>query len=73
MPTVVVFKDGVASARLVGFDGLTDDLKAGHENEFKTEVLEGWLAKAGCIEYEATASEAELAKYTWLRARGARR
>ena len=71
MPTVVVFKDGVASARLVGFDGLTDDLKAGHENEFKTEVLEGWLAKAGCIEYEATASEAELAKYTLEGARRA--
>ena len=71
MPTVVVFRDGVASARLVGFDGLTDDLKAGHENEFKTEALEGWLAKAGCIEYEATASEAELAKYTLEGARRA--
>merc|ERR1711924_151594 len=52
MPTVVVFRDGVASARLVGFDGLTDDLKAGHE-------------------YEATASEAELAKYTLEGARRA--
>ena len=30
-----------------------------------------WLAKAGCIEYEATASEAALAKYTLEGARRA--
>jgi thiol-disulfide isomerase/thioredoxin len=64
MPTVVVFRDGLAVARLVGFDGLTEGLKEGHFNEFKTEALEGWLAKAGCIEYEATATEAEIEKHT---------
>lgn len=71
MPTVVVFKDGVATARLVGFDGLTEGLTPGHENEFKTEALESWLARAGCIEYEATASEQEIAKFTLAGARAA--
>jgi len=71
MPTVVVFRDGVACARLVGFDGLTEGLMPGHENEFKTEALESWLAQAGCIEYEATATEAEMAKYTLAGARKA--
>ena len=47
-PTVVVFKDGTTSPRLVGFDALTDDLKAGHENEFKTEVS-GGLAREGAV------------------------
>ena len=40
LPTVVVFTDGVATARLVGFDGLTDGLAPGHEHEFRTEALQ---------------------------------
>lgn len=71
MPTTVIFKDGLATARIVGFDGLADDCERGKENEFKTEALALWLAKAGAIEYEHTASEAELAKYTLAGARAA--
>ena len=71
MPTVVIFRDGVAVARLVGFDGLTDGLAPGKENEFRTDALEAWLAQAGCIEYEATATEDEIAKYTLAGARAA--
>ena len=71
MPTVVIFKDGVATARLVGFDGLTDGLPPGKENEFRTDALESWLARAGCVEYEATATEAEIEKFTLAGARAA--
>jgi len=71
MPTIVVFKDGLAIGRLVGFDGLTEGLAPGHENEFKTDALERWLAMAGCIEYEATATEAEIEKFTLAGARKA--
>ena len=71
MPTVVLFKDGVAFGRLVGFDGLTEGLAKGKENEFKTEALAQWLGEAGIIKYEAQATEAEIEKFTWAGARAA--
>jgi len=43
LPTIIVFKDGVAQDRLTGFEDL------GAKDEFRTEVLEHWLSKAGCI------------------------
>jgi len=43
LPTLVIFKDGVSNERLTGFEEL------GHKDEFRTEVLEHCLAKAGCI------------------------
>lgn len=43
LPTIVVFKDGIAQDRLTGFEDL------GGKDEFRTEVLEHWLSKAGCI------------------------
>ena len=52
IPTVVVFKDGVATARLVGFDGITHGLPTGKEDEFKTSRLEAWLGKASAIHYD---------------------
>jgi len=43
LPTIVVFKDGIAQDRLMGFEDL------GGKDEFRTEVLEHWLSKAGCV------------------------
>merc|ERR1719310_1609526 len=43
LPTVIVFKDGIVSETLSGFDEL------GGKDEFRTEVLEHWLSKAGCV------------------------
>ncbi|KAJ1460795.1 thioredoxin-like protein [Pelagophyceae sp. CCMP2097] len=71
IPTVVVFLDGVAVGRLVGFDGLTDGLAKGHEDEWPTEALGSWLGEAGCIQFERIATEQELAKFTWAGARAA--
>jgi len=43
LPTIIVFKDGIAQDRLMGFEEL------GGKDEFRTEVLEHWLSKQGCI------------------------
>jgi hypothetical protein len=43
LPTVFVFKDGVVADQLAGFDDL------GGKDEFRTEVLEHWFSKAGCV------------------------
>merc|ERR1712178_343027 len=43
LPTVITFKDGNVTDRLVGFEELGD------KDDFRTEVLEHWFSKAGCI------------------------
>lgn len=43
LPTVIVFKDGIVVEQLVGLDEL------GGKDDFRTEVLELWLSKQGCI------------------------
>jgi len=43
LPTVIVFKDGVVHEQFSGFDEL------GGKDEFRTEVLEHWFSKAGCV------------------------
>merc|ERR1711998_405698 len=43
LPTIVVFKDGVVVDQLAGLDEL------GGKQDFRTEVLELWLSKQGCI------------------------
>jgi len=43
LPTVIVFKDGIVVEQLVGLDEL------GGKQDFRTEVLELWLSKQGCI------------------------
>jgi len=48
LPTVIVFKDGKVVDQLIGFDELN------HTDEFRTEVLEHWLSKAGCIKMKVS-------------------
>jgi len=43
LPTVIVFKDGVVADQFSGFDEM------GGKDEFRTEVMEHWLSKAGCV------------------------
>jgi len=43
LPTVIVFKDGVVHEQFSGFDEM------GGKDEFRTEVMEHWLSKAGCV------------------------
>ena len=43
LPTVIVFKDGVVHEQFAGFDEL------GAKDEFRTEVMEHWFSKAGCV------------------------
>lgn len=43
LPALICFKDGVKGDQLFGFEEL------GGKDEFRTEVLEYWLARANCI------------------------
>lgn len=43
LPTVIVFKDGIVSDQFAGFDEM------GGKDEFRTEVMEHWFSKAGCV------------------------
>lgn len=43
LPTVIVFKDGIVHDQFAGFDEM------GGKDEFRTEVMEHWFSKAGCV------------------------
>jgi hypothetical protein len=52
MPTLIFFVDGVAKDKLIGFEGLSDDLPIYQEDEWKTIKLARLLGKAGMINKE---------------------
>jgi len=43
LPTVIVFKDGIVEEQFAGFDEM------GGKDEFRTEVMEHWFSKVGCV------------------------
>jgi thiol-disulfide isomerase/thioredoxin len=49
MPTLIYFSDGVATGKLLGFEGLADTMPAGREDEWPTVTLARLLAKEGMI------------------------
>ena len=57
LPTVIVFKDGIVVEQLVGLDEL------GGKEDFRTEVLEHWLSKQGCIKISKAKEQKALKKH----------
>lgn len=49
MPSVIFFVDGVATGKLIGFEGLSDGLEEGKEDEWRTIKLARLLGKNGMI------------------------
>jgi hypothetical protein len=49
MPTVVIFTDGVATEKILGFEGLADAMPVGQEDSWPTIVLARLLAAKGGI------------------------
>ena len=49
MPTLVFFEDGVATGKLIGFEGLADDMPEGMEDEWPTIRLSRYLAVSRMI------------------------
>lgn len=64
MPTLIFFVDGVAKDKLVGFEGLSDDLPIYHEDEWKTIKLARLLGNAGMIDKERIVDDDEEAAST---------
>lgn len=54
LPCLIVFEDGVVADRLEGFEAL------GGKDTFRTEVLELWLSKAGCLKIKAAVEKKAL-------------
>lgn len=72
IPSVVCFIGGVAQDdRVVGFEGIADDQPPGKEDEWPTEKLAERLAECGVINYEASATQQEVQKFTLAGARAA--
>lgn len=57
MPTLVYFDNGVAIGKQIGFDGLSDLMPEGKEDEWPTILLANLLAGAGMINAEAVVDE----------------
>lgn len=51
LPTVLVFQEGKAVARLVGFESLAEN------DEWPTSKLQSWIAKTGAIQYVPPSNE----------------
>lgn len=60
LPTVVVFKDGVAVDKIVGFEGLAEQMPEGREDEWPTILLARLLAAKGAIDSSAVVDDDEV-------------
>ncbi|KAF0716311.1 hypothetical protein AaE_011143 [Aphanomyces astaci] len=60
LPTIILFENGIANdTRVVGFEGLADDLPLGREDEFPTVNLARRLAKMGALNSSDEDEDAE--------------
>jgi hypothetical protein len=50
MPTLVIFNDGVAIDKIIGFEGLADGMPEGKEDEWPTVKLARLLASKNAID-----------------------
>ena len=60
MPTVVIFHDGVATDKIIGFEGLADHMPEGQEDSWPTIVLARLLAEKGGINNAAIIDDDEV-------------
>ena len=52
MPTLVCFVDGLAVEKIMGFEGLSDTMPEGREDEWPTVYLAKLLADKGIVDSE---------------------
>lgn len=60
LPTVVIFNDGVAADKIIGFEGLADKQPEGKEDEWPTIVLARLLGSKGAINPSAIVDDDEV-------------
>lgn len=53
MPTLVIFDDGVAVDKIIGFEGLADKMPEGKEDEWPTIILARLLGQKSGINKES--------------------
>lgn len=57
MPTLVIFYDGVAIDKIIGFEGLADKMPEGKEDEWPTIILARLLGEKDAINRDAIVDE----------------
>lgn len=57
MPTTIVFHDGVAKDKIIGFEGLTDGLPEGREDEWSTITLSKLLVEKQALNRDNVVDE----------------
>jgi hypothetical protein len=62
MPTLTIFHDGLMVDKIIGFEGLSDGLPEGKEDEWPTIRLARVLVQKGCINKSSLKDEDEIAK-----------
>jgi thiol-disulfide isomerase/thioredoxin len=60
IPTLLLFFDGVAKGKILGFEGLTDDMPAGKEDEWPTIKLARLLASGGAIDEDVVVDDDQI-------------
>lgn len=60
LPTVIIFLDGVAIDKILGFEGLADSMPAGQEDSWPTIVLARLLAEKGGINSKVIVDDDEI-------------
>lgn len=60
IPTLVLFFDGVAKDKIIGFEGLADRMPPGKEDEWPTIVLARLLAAKMAINEDAVVDDDEV-------------
>lgn len=60
IPTIMCFVDGIAVDKIIGFEGLADDMNEGHEDEWTTYMLALNLAEKRMLNKSALVNEQEV-------------
>jgi len=62
IPSLIIFQDGVAVEKLLGFEGLSDTMPEGKEDEWATATLAKLLAQKNAINKALVVDEEEVEK-----------
>ncbi len=73
MPTLILFVDGVAVDKILGFEGLADRMPEGKEDEWPTIILARLLGDRAMINSSAIIDDDEIERSMKLKAEEMRR
>jgi hypothetical protein len=73
MPTLVLFVDGIAGEKIIGFDGLSDRMPEGKEDEWPTIFLARLLGEKQIISKEVIVDDDDIERTMLAKAEAMRK